>query len=738
MALAVAMPSHRHDAYLGTMVQFLGSISPVLLERDRWGFDVLLDIFGIGPDSSLYCNKSCPPPRRASILARGRLMLENAADRTASLAGLGFDFTGVPDPYKTELKAFFAWRLSRPANRTYGWYVRSVLLIAFTSDCAASGHGDWPGQLIAFGHPVEQGDSNGSTPLRRHMEEWLAAKNRSVAPQMQPSITQTSGDLDIAERAYGNGYSMPANDLLFTLILLREKANPIGQRNLMLMEDVFPDDRLPAGRRREAHFNFYKLRLPWLRDAARAYLLDKIDHQEFGHASVGRNLAEFTLLERCLSETHAAPALCHVTQHFVTNTFLNWGNAQGLAGKNWYADCVNLISWACLNLSADGWPSLTSDKRNLKRVQGDWPGGRGYEAKLQERTIPEEVVEQIFKGIEAGSLPTVYKRLFIIARYTGMRAGDLHELEWDCLKPDPDDDRFCILTFFQRKVRRWNTKPLLKDDAAHAMVIDAISAQKQDAAAQFGSQPAHLFGIRCGDAEKPLGTAHTRVGIARWCIENRVVEAGGKLHRFRWHSLRHFYGTELALLGHDITLIQMELGHASPDMSMVYVNQRLRLRKKAVLEKGAGRYVDIKGQVDSKVAELAVRKDAALTVDVPGGLCFMPQQIGEWCEHNRACFECVFFRADIEQAGFFESERKTLAGTVRRLGAQADAFEAAGHTRSAEIGRKRAQRSANALEAVNTVLATIKTGGTYSGTERKYKRTGGVGCGAQRPGTEEG
>lgn len=80
---------------------------------------------------------------------------------------------------------------------------------------------------------------------------------------------------------------------------------------------------------REAHFNFCRLRLPWLRDAARAYLLDKIDHQEFGHASVGRNIAEFTLLERCLSATHAAPAPHHVTQAFVASTFLNWGERPG-------------------------------------------------------------------------------------------------------------------------------------------------------------------------------------------------------------------------------------------------------------------------------------------------------------------------------------------------------------------------------------------------------------------------
>ncbi len=738
MALAVVLAPPPQDTYVGALTGFLNRVSPALLIRDRWGFDILLDVFGIGPDSGLYSKASWPLARRESIMARGKLMLDGAADRTGFLADLGFDFTAVPEPYKTELKAFFAWRLSRPVNRTYDWYVRSVYLIAFVTDWATSGRREWPSSLITFGHPIEQGEGNGSTRLRLLMERWLLAGNRSTVQQKQRYIAIGRRDLEMVERAYGGVNSMPANDLLRTLVLLRERGKPVGQRDFLLKEDVFPEDLLFPNGRREDALNFYKLRLPWLRAAARAYLLDRIDYRELGPTTTETHLAQFCYLECCLFKTHSVPELRHITQEFVSSTFLSWGNSKGLAGKNWYSDSINLLSWACLNLSADGWPSLTFDKRNLRKVHGEWPGGRGYDENMRKRTIPEEVVEQIFGGIESGSFPILLKRLFIISRYTGMRAGDLHELDWDCLKPDPDDDRFCLLTFFQRKVQKWNTKPLLVDDAAHAMVIEAVNAQKQEAVSQFGKRPKYLFGVRYGDAEIPLGTDHSREEIARWCVENRVVEKDGKVHRFRWHSLRHFYGTELALLGHDITLIQMELGHASPDMSMVYVNQRLRLKKKAVLEKGAGRYIDIKGQIDEKVAELAVRKDASLTVDVPGGLCSMPQQIGEWCEHNRACFECVFFRADVEQISFFESERKALTSTVRRLGAEADTFEADGRAKSAEIGRKRAQRSANALETVNTVLATIKAKGTYSGTERKYKRAGGVGDGAQCLGQEEG
>ena len=131
--------------------------------------------------------------------------------------------------------------------------------------------------------------------------------------------------------------------------------------------------------------------------------------------------------------------------------------------------------------------------------------------------------------------------------------------------------------------------------------------------------------------------------INKWIIEQDIHDQDGNPWEFGWHGLRHFYGTELALQGHDIVLIQMELGHGSADMTMVYINRRLQLKKKALLEKGGGKFIDIKGHVDERMDELTMRKDAVLAVDVPGGVCALPGQVGEWCDHNRACLKCSNF-----------------------------------------------------------------------------------------------
>ena len=733
MALNIARAIARDDGYIPGLTDFLNSISPLLIEHDRWGFGVLHDAFDIGADAAIYLRARRPHWRRAPIRHRGQLHVEGNGNRDEFLAGVGYDFSRVVEPFKTELKAFFAWRLSSPTNRTYSWHSRTVRLIEFCARCSSDV--GWPRLLVDFGHPLEQGDGNRSTRLRSVMTEWLQSSGYSIRTQRQSFLTNGKRQFDT--RLYDGSNSMPANDLLFTLILLREKMKPLVQRDIVLASEVFRENELPDSRRREVYITFYKLRLPWLREACRSFILNNIEFKEFGYATATHYVSHLKVFEDCLLEKYPNPEMHHVTRELVEHTFLIWGNDQNLIGKNWYSDVVNVLSWASSYLAPKGWPSLAFDKRTVRKVEGEWSGGRGYELKVKERSVPEEVVEQLFEAAKRGQLPDLYKRLIIIARYTGMRAGDLHSLAYDCLAIDPDDDRFMLLTFFQSKVKTWNTKPLLKEDAAHALVIETIREQQVCAQNTRGAKPKYLFGERVGDAEKPLRHGSTREALSIWCRNNGIQDKAGEPFVFRWHGFRHFYGTELALLGHDIAFIQMELGHASPEMSMVYVNLRLRLKKKAVLEKGTGRFIDIKGQVDEKLVDLAVRRDAALIVDVPGGSCTMPAQIGEWCEHNRACLTCAHFRADVEQIGFFETEKRALSENVERLRAEADAFEATGRAKSAEIGRKRMERSEAALASVNCILSAIKSKGVYRGTERNHKRAGGVCGGTERAGAAE-
>ena len=114
------------------------------------------------------------------------------------------------------------------------------------------------------------------------------------------------------------------------------------------------------------------------------------------------------------------------------------------------------------------------------------------------------------------------KRLLIIARYTGMRSIDLHALAFGCLAPDPDDADFMLLTFYQSKVKRWNTKPLHKNDAAHALVIQAIQEQQDDVRTAWRRETQYLFPHRLGDAEVHLSPGHTRDLIAKWIIRQGI------------------------------------------------------------------------------------------------------------------------------------------------------------------------------------------------------------------------
>jgi integrase len=155
----------------------------------------------------------------------------------------------------------------------------------------------------------------------------------------------------------------------------------------------------------------------------------------------------------------------------------------------------------------------------------------------------------------------------------------------------------------------WSSKPLRSNAKRSA----GNGAETRNTCFQTYSAKRRLFSTAAGPGRSSACGATAMASATRRGSYN-----------FGWHAFRHFYGTELALAGYDIHLIQMELGHASADMSMVYVNQRLRLRKKALLENGSGQFITIRGEVDNKIAELAMRKDAALTVDVPGGLCSLP------------------------------------------------------------------------------------------------------------------
>jgi integrase len=371
------------------------------------------------------------------------------------------------------------------------------------------------------------------------------------------------------------------------------------------------------------------------------------------------------------------------------------------------------------------WPALQVDKRAVRKL------GRGRTTRTSEtllerdsvdqrRAMPVETVEAIASVVHKALPPCPL--VFLLALTIGARAEDLHALSFNALQPDPHDDRFMVLHFWQNKVSRWNFKPLLKTDPSHRQLIAAIDAQRAALRSRYGKATKFLFPVFHGSMEGFCTPQWTAEQLRRLCVENEILDERGRVHRFKWHSLRHFRGTQMAQQGHDILAIMLELGHVSPDMAMTYVNRRLDLKKQALLEKGGGLFFTIQGEVDERVAELLMRKDAMVATRVAGGACMLPKQLGDWCDHAHACLSCKHFRADPASLGHFEAERVAISALVEAQSCAETEPSAAGSTRTQEIARSRFERNKVALEGVNNVILAIRRKGEYSGAQSRFRR----------------
>ena len=154
-----------------------------------------------------------------------------------------------------------------------------------------------------------------------------------------------------------------------------------------------------------------------------------------------------------------------------------------------------------------------------------------------------------------------------------------------------------LLTFWQNKVRKWNVKPLLKKEPSHSLLIELIEGQRHWVLSKFQEPTKYLFPQFSGTKESFISENYTSNEIKLQCVLNGLQRDDGTPLSFRWHALRHTKGTSMANEGHDILSIMMELGHTSPDMATVYVNNRLELKKKALISNGSGRFFTIEGKV---------------------------------------------------------------------------------------------------------------------------------------------
>lgn len=640
------------------------------------------------------------------------------------------DFSALPEPIKLETKLYWCNLLQDERNNSRSIIERRRLPMDWLNE-------EWPKISALFGNILFISDIPHPEFEKKWSPKgdvaWTKEHNKVLIEEFSKYNNQTSRTKKIAEwikdgELISKEYLSPRitiiGDFHKKIVMCREQFAPLEKRNIVYLKDLYTEENSrfsDAQQRDDWYINFFNYP-DWMRDAVRTHIFSKIENGEIGPLTLRNYFGRLRYFRDFLYEKFKNPSPINITNNLIGDDFIAWGNNKQLSGKNWYTDAYAMLISASAQFP-DKWPALSVNTRVTRKIEKshykEGLGRIGYSKEGAGRSYSQNIVDQLSNALINAPYPTY--EIFTMILASGMRAEDGHAVLFDCLHDDPHDPNFMTLTFWQNKVRSWNTKPLSKSDKAHYFLIETIERLKKSILAKYGKPTKYLFPTFTGTQESYVRPARTSMDIKKICAANNILDDTGNPLKFSWHPLRHTKGTSMAAEGHDVLTIMMELGHSSPDMATVYVNNRLELKKRALIDKGSGRFFTIEGDVDEKLGELLVRKSAITATRVCGGACSMPAQIGDWCEHANACYTCKHFRADEKDLPFFKVEKIELERVVSEQVIELKDLNDSGKTRMSEILSRRVEKNKQVCNSLNKIVTAIESNEVFSGSVNKFK-----------------
>jgi Phage integrase family len=182
----------------------------------------------------------------------------------------------------------------------------------------------------------------------------------------------------------------------------------------------------------------------------------------------------------------------------------------------------------------------------------------------------------------------------VLLRGTGLRLGELLDLELDCLWELPGHG-----TWLKVPLGKLNTERVVPLDAETLTVLDAWMAvrgrQRALTHSRNGRPVDYLFVI----AGARIGPNRIRRGIDDAICGAGLLDPSGQPLRITPHQLRHTYATSLVNAGMSLQALMALLGHVSPQMTLRY----------AALANGT-----VRGAYEAAMAKLHQRRPLPLVV----------------------------------------------------------------------------------------------------------------------------
>ena len=280
------------------------------------------------------------------------------------------------------------------------------------------------------------------------------------------------------------------------------------------------------------------------------------------------------------------------------------------------------------------------------------------------RYLPPEADRRLAAALEA-SPNRLFADALLLARATGLRVGELVDLELDCLHEIPGQGA-------------WLKVPLGKLESERMVPLDEGTLAIVDRIAEARSPGLPLPHPRSGRPVDFLLTHHgKRVSTSALRDElARAAEAAGLGH-VTPHQLRHTYATALVNAGCSLQALMALLGHTSAAMSLRYARLfdatvRADYERALILAKARlGPVLPMKRLPLAEATGAADWREAtAIKARLAGGYCLRSTAQGV-CPYTNICEHCPNFRTD---SGFLpilaaqRADAETLAADAEARG----------------------------------------------------------------------
>jgi integrase len=298
------------------------------------------------------------------------------------------------------------------------------------------------------------------------------------------------------------------------------------------------------------------------------------------------------------------------------------------------------------------------------------------------RPLPRYLTPDLDRRL-ARALETCRDRLgadaLLLARATGLRIGELVDLELDCVHEIPEEG-----AWLKVPLGKLDTERMVPLDEETVAVIDRITAHRS-----LGRPLPHP---RTGRPTEFLLTHHGK-RVTVWALRDLLtrVAADAGLPHTTPHQLRHTYATALVNAGVSLQSLMALLGHTSANMSLRY-----------------GRLFDATVRAEYERALTAAKDQlGSLPAGPPGGRTVLPVLDGDWktapavkarlaggfcvraqvqgpCAYANICEHCPNFRTDTSYLPVLMAQRADTETLARDAEARGWVSEAERHHRLIE------------------------------------------------------